>query len=688
MRCAYLLLCSALIAPVPALGRTEYHLGGEDGNSWQDALGEESAGSYQVFDTEGQLLRSVPVGITPHGAGTDTLIDFSGAAIQSRFIDSSVNLTGADPETNLGSGSNPIPLPYIGGTGNGGQNQNFNVFKMLDGDPKTAHFRRFTQDPNSRPGIGEGWACGCNFDFGADVPINRVRFYPRLGPDDQLFIEELNAPQIPLERFPETSFADNYVKWYDIRVRNTAQAADGRNWTTIQSTRENLDVVVDLRFNTRSIRWLTMRTFPLRNWEIAEFEVYGEGFVEKTVYLSQILDFGQGVSWDKIRWSGTRPPGTRVEIRTRTGQTPDPSLYFDESINGDIVPITLEQYEKIDPRGRLPTLYDTDNWSFWSPPYDFAAGLRDKALLAESWQDGTPLVSPSPSRYIQIAIRLFSTLNATPRLDQLSLHFSEAPAANEVVGEIWPIEVNSFEPITFTYVVRPTLGARALGFDRLEILTHTRAIALQSVVVNAEEIPFALVDDNLATSDDALFPAQILDDRIVVGFPKLAGVEDNFKQIEVVFETSVLRFGTPFSSWIYDSGDPDQIKQAVQPGNATFRFSGDALAVRTPIGGQLFVDVRVEPRVFTPNGDGINDVLTIAYKLREVTDERPIPLHIFDLAGAQVTTLDPLSSRSGEFARSWDGRNGDGQLLPPGTYMYRLGSLANQSKVGCFSLAY
>ena len=690
MRSALFLLCTALLIPTAVLSRTEYHLGGLDGNSWQDVLGEESAGSYRVFDTEGQLLRSEAVSITPHGAGTDTLIDFSGTSIQARFIDPATNLLAADPETNLASGSTPIRLPYIGGIGFFGQNQNFNVFKMLDGDPKTAHFRRFTQDPNSRPGIGEGWRCGCNFDFGADIPINRVRFYPRMGADDKLLIEEFDLPLVPLADFGEESYADNYVKWYDIRVRNSAEANDGLDWTTIHSTRENLDVVVDLRFNTRSVRWFTMRTFPLRTWEIAELEVYGEGFVEKAVYLSQILDFGRNVSWDKIRWTGELPPGTRVDIRTRTGKTPDPNLYFDESINGDIVPITLKQYEKIDPKGRLPTVYDTDNWSFWSPPYDFAAGLRDETVAAETWQDGTPLASPSPSRYIQIAIRIFSNLITTPRLDQLSLHFSESPAAEAIVGEIWPIEVDSFEPVIFTYVVRPTLDERNIGFDRLEILTHTRPSELRSVVVNAEEIPFTLVDEISAASDEVPFPAQIFEDRIVVGFPKLAGTADNFKQIEVVFATSVLRFGTPFNSWVYDSTDPNRIKQAVQPGNATYRFSSNALAVRTPIGGQLFADVRAEPRVFTPNGDGINETLTVSYKLRKVTDERPVLLRIFDLAGTQVTTLKPLLSRSGEFSRAWDGRASSGQLSPPGTYIYELssGSLTGQTQLGLFSLAY
>ena len=35
--------------------------------------------------------------------------------------------------------------------------------------------------------------------------------------------------------------------------------------TVLESTRENLNPVVDLRFPTRSTRWLTLRAFPLRD---------------------------------------------------------------------------------------------------------------------------------------------------------------------------------------------------------------------------------------------------------------------------------------------------------------------------------------------------------------------------------------------------------------------------------------
>jgi hypothetical protein len=83
----------------------------------------------------------------------------------------------------------------------------------------------------------------------------------------------------------------------------------------LKDARENLDVVVDLRIPTQSIRWLNLRPFPLRNWEIAELEVYGEGYVEHSTLTTQILDFGRPINWGKIRWSGETPEGARLVQR-------------------------------------------------------------------------------------------------------------------------------------------------------------------------------------------------------------------------------------------------------------------------------------------------------------------------------------------------------------------------------------
>ena len=710
-----LCFCSVLLGAVPVLGGTEYRLGGPDGNPWQAVLAGESA--YQAFAADGQVERQVSVGIAPFGAGADTLVDFSGTAIQPRLIDSSVNIARADVDAS----KTQIPLPYMPGsrvlTNSCGQAQGHasTIKLMLDANPATATFRTFVQRVGGRPGDGFSWRGAVVFDFGGAIPINRIRFYPRLSQrEDRQLIESLREPASDIERFGEDSFLANFLAWYEIRTGDNSVvfapdpcSGTGRNsayiyndvvatskrrtvlgdlrWvrsgdpllTVLESTHENLDPVVDLRFPVRSTRWLTLRAFPLRDYEVAEFEIYGDGYVPETTYLTPILDFGQAVTWGKIRWEGDMPDGTRIEIRTRTGHTPDPLLYFAPNINDDLVPITHAEQAKIDIAAQLLPVYDADHWSFWSSPYDFAAGQRNPNQPANAWQDGMLLLSPGPSRYIQIAIKLFANFNVAPRIDQLTLQLSETLSAQALVGEIWPIEVASFEPTPFTYVVLPTLSDDNTGFDRLEILTHVQAHAVRAVRIDGQPV------------DLNQFVPHLLDDRLIVSFPPLTGSADSFKQVEVDFDVPVLRFGTEFSGWVFSSTDPDQIRQRIDPGNATFRFAGDLLAVSTPVGGDLLVDVQV-PQMFTPNGDRINETLTITYKLREVTADRPVQVRIYDLAGRLVAHLPVSNARSGVFVQEWNGRDEQDALVQPGTYIYELtlDSEERHTQRGVFAVAY
>ena len=721
-RILLLCFCSALCTTTQVFGGTEYRLG-KDGNDWQAALTEASA--YQVFDADGQVITQKPVGLSPFGAGADTLIDFELNSIQPRYIEPNKNIARA----NVNAGKTTIPLPYLPGSRVLSTDHcifwgNFqpSIKLMLDGDPTTATFRDFVQREGAAPGVGNTWTNSVVFDFGANVPINRIRFFPRLSQSEDRALIESMAHPIPdsvytegVEAFGSDSFLDNYLAWYEIRTgddsvvfapdpcsgsgaltfdssaRNTSGVATSKRRTVLgdlrwvrngdpllkvlKTTRENLDAIVDMHFPTQSTRWLTLRTFPLRDYEIAEFEIYGEGYVDETTYVTPILDFGQAVTWGKIGWKGETPEGTRIEIRTRTGHSPDPNLYFAPNINDDLVQIDRNQYERIDTSVRLLPVHDVENWSFWSPPYEFATGLR--ADEATTWEDGTPLLSPSPSRYIQVAIKLFAAFDVAPRLDQLSLQLSETLSAQSLVGEIWPIEVKSFEPTPFTYVVLPTLKADNAGFDRLEILTHVRAQMVHSVAIDGEPI------------DLNQFEPDLREDRLILSFPPLTGTADNRKQIEVKFDVPVLRFGTEFRGWVFNSTDPDQIRQSIDPGNATYTLAGDLLAVNTPVGGELLVDVEVTP-VFTPNGDGINDNLKITYKLREVTATRPLVMRIYDLAGDLVTALPVKEVRSGTHAEEWDGRNAQGDLVPPGLYLYELSleSVEQHKRTGTFALAY
>ena len=667
--------------------RSEFVLGGEDGHPWQTALSE-NPGSYAVFDNDGQLVDSIPVLLAPRGAGVDTLIDYTTGSIQAVWIDPTWNLARS---LELGNGriTSSQSWGYLDA-------HLETIVLSFDGDPKTATFRTFVQDPNGLPGIGFGWRENIVVDLGADLPINRVRFFPRLGDDDALIIEQMAEPKPDPASFGSLSFSENYLEWYEISVadnatpfsqnpqyflpgtrwfRSTARwGASNDPWfTSLHKTTENLDVVVDYRFPLRHERYVAVRPIkPLHNWELAEMEVYGEGYTQKGVFLSNILDFGQPVSWGKIRWAGDLPPGTRVEIRTRTGNDPHPTLYWKEDpVTRELEPIDQKEYELIRGDRRLPTTYDREQWSFWSPPYDFESGLRDASQAAAAWVDGMPLLSPSPSRFLQFQIILHASRNATPRLDALWLQFSQAPSASQLVGEIWPVEVESFEPQNFTYIVRPDFLQGDTGFDRLEILTLTTVEAVHSVKIDSREV------------DLQAFPAEILSDRVVVQLDRklVDPDQDRLKQIEVNFDTAVLRFGSEFKGWVFNSDDPDRLKQQVKPGNATFRFAGNVLSVRTTVGGDLIVFTETSPNPFTPNGDGLNDELAISFKVREVATRRPLQVAIYDLAGQQVRALTNETATAGSFDFIWDGRNESGGTVAPGLYFYRIDLTGDDQEV-------
>ncbi len=698
-------LCILVLGGSAISARTEYRLGGQDGNSWEAALSDGNATEYLVLDGMDEVERG-PVGTTLFGEPKAHMIHFinSTNSITPRFIEEHVNLTQADPE------SSDIPLPYTGGSvksatscvhASGDIRQ---MRRMFDGDPGSAIFNKISFTGNRTSGAG--WKGVSAVNFSAVVPINRIRFYPRLGQaDDIRLIKDLiekspDTNRHALGDFSQDSFTENTLAGYEIRVADESAnifitgpcdrppsgnhsvhpnwlGAEDKRLDVLRSTEENLDVVVDLTFPTKYVQFLTFQPKPEASWEVAEFEVFGKGFVQKTILRTQILDFGRPVNWGKIRWSGETPTDTRIEVRTRTGNSVNPNLYFETDANGNTVPTTKKVYDKINYLEQLPLVYDSANWTFWSPAYDFAAGRRDPSLPAEEWKDGIPIVSEGVGQYLQLEIRLFATVDKAPRLDQIAIQFAQYPVARDIVAEIWPIEVDSFEPTTFTYVVKPTFETDNVGFNHLEILTHTRVDNIQSVKVDGVEV------------DTTLFRPQRLADRLVVEFPPLDS-EDTSKQVEVVFDAPVLRFGTQFTGWVYNSDDPDQIKQRIQPGNATFRFSGDVLSVTSPIGGDLLIDVAATSRIFTPNGDGFNDALILSYKLREVTAARQVALEIYDLGGRLVQKLAGVPSTSGEGQHRWDGRTSAGALVPPGTYLYRLVLDAEQEEkqTGVFAVAY
>lgn len=58
-------------------------------------------------------------------------------------------------------------------------------------------------------------------------------------------------------------------------------------------------------------------------WEIAEFEVYGDGDVPEATYRSAVLDLGGASTLGPLCWIGFRDRDARVKISTRSGLDAD-----------------------------------------------------------------------------------------------------------------------------------------------------------------------------------------------------------------------------------------------------------------------------------------------------------------------------------------------------------------------------
>ena len=667
-RIACLFAITFLLASQPAVSRSEFRLGGDDGNPWEVVLS--GGGRYLNFDGENQITGRVQVGATPNGDPLVKLAEFNGSSMRPLYVTPDFNLAQVDILE-----GNQLSLPLTSGRVNGDSNcfsastARFEISAMFDGNLATASL--FEPERIYPPAM--------MFDFSGDLPIRRIRFFPRLSlRDDGDLIRSLAAPSPDTTAFPPDSFSSNVLSGWEIQVGPDGLPfvespcslvlpgmrvlrRDDDDMAQLAEKAENQDPVFDLVFPTQYMRYLSFVPAPRDVWEIAQFEVFGEGFAREMMYRTPVLDFGRRVNWSKIRWSGDFPAGTVAEIRTRTGSTSEPILYYDVDVNGTPFRIDREEYESLNPFLQQPTRFDTDNWSPWTPPYEIESGRRDSSLAPEVWEDASRMISFGSSRYLQLQVKLFSRFDDAPRLDQIAIRFSEHPAAQEIVGEISPREVDSFRKSTFTYVISPTFERDDTGFDRLEILTHTRADTVRSVRIDDADI------------DLNQFPPRIEDDRILVAFPfRQAHPDSSLKRVEVSFDVEVLRFGTQFTGWIYDSSDPDPVKQRVRPGNASFRFSSNGLSVLAPIGGNLLADLTVGPNPFTPNGDGVNDRTVVSYKLREVTAAREVSLEIYDLAGRLVFRGLADPSTFGERQLTWNGRTHAGDLVAPGTYVYRL----------------
>ena len=391
---------------------------------------------------------------------------------------------------------------------------------------------------------------------------------------------------------------------------------------------------------TRFIRVLWKSWDASNRWAFRgfaeELQVFGEGFPQNLEFRSHIMDFQGPKSLNALSWEADIPPGTRLEIRSRSGNEVENLLtYYDK--NGKEV--TERKYNKLIPSFKGPI--DTSrviggDWSAWSKLYAFS---------------GQEFQSPSPRRYAQLQMRMVTEDPAVAlQLDALSIAFSD-PLSQRAVSEISPTQVLPGEETEFRFFLRPR-ETKASGFDRLVLETPTPTRFIRALV---NDEPLEVTDQSVEAGFAVTFPQPLRDNDLV----------------ELRFAAQVFQQSTPFVLFIQDASTEDASRQRVDPGDATDQVASSTNVVGLPVARDLLLNVVFDTAVLTPNGDGINDALAVRADVINILEPRPWHLRLYDLAGrALVERSQAVTAGAQDF--TWDGRDQAGQLVPPGLYVLEL----------------
>ena len=110
---------------------------------------------------------------------------------------------------------------------------------------------------------------------------------------------------------------------------------------------------------------------------------------------------------------------------------------------------------------------------------------------------------------------------------------------------------------------------------------------------------------------------------------------------------------------------------------------------------RLIHELRAEPQVVTPNGDGINDGAAVRFAVLKVDAARRIQVALYDLGGRPVRLLyDEMGTSAlygGDGEIVWNGRDEAGNLVPPGAYVCRVevrGDATEEARQVLVSVAY
>jgi hypothetical protein len=507
----------------------------------------------------------------------------------------------------------------------------------VNGDHQVA-FERRPNLFNVSPKLRDVWVL---LDFAVPVGIHRVRFYPRntVVPD----------PQYP--------FHEDYLRAYEVWINPTATATATPDLLVARNT-ANENAVVDIALQPQYVRQVKVRSLSEMPYEFDEIEVYGTGYMAEGVYLSDIIDLDDRATIGPLQWREEvigDPLFSELTVRMRTGLDDTPlqyNIYLRDSVNEitgfrDVYP---NAYYAQPHTERMPLGPEDDrNWSPWTKV-----------------ENGDLTTAPVPRRYVQLRLELEGGLFQTRAVDQLSFDYLVPPIADGLTAEVYPRLAAAEQPATFRYAVRLTADGAVRGFDRLEVDTNIAATAVRAVRIDSLPVAFEV--------------EYIREGGFALRFPR---IDRDGTLLEFAFDLPIFRFGTTFSGRAYNSEAPG-VPQRLVPGEAVVfaaddvgELSGLFVAIPKSQLGKLVGEIAVARRVFTPNGDGVNDRFELSFNLLQLVEVAPVRLEVYDLAGRLVRLVGEEEWGIGPAGFVWDGRAVDGELVGVGTYVWVLRVVAD-----------
>ena len=362
-------------------------------------------------------------------------------------------------------------------------------------------------------------------------------------------------------------------------------------------------------------------------------------------------------------------------------------------------------------------------WSEWSESYLPTNGVSEATIT-----------SPNPRKFVQVRINISSDSPfKTGRIRNLRIQLAP-PLALELAGElalisdegatrglteldVLPIDytpprgINPLQSQEFSYFIRaaaPDATVRE-GFNEVLIVTPRAArltgvrlgrvdVVRTSSVIDPDQLRTSAVttrfdrvfapdaDGVLRSGDDALTQVATGADSIYIRFPFSvnAGLPAaTHALIEVQFESQSFREGIEFVSFIRATDSDEDSSQRAElvfqrvdsdDQDATELVDSSTTRVSLmALQGSLIQDLALAS-IFTPNGDGINDELSVRFVLLKVLEERPLGVEFYDLRGRLVGQAESTatSGKAGDQTFTWDGRDLGGQVVPPGIYLCRI----------------